>query len=86
MPTAHLNTRLSRKRISRLRLLYKLTDRELEACSLLAMRRTNREIAEAMGVSEPTARHHTESVLRKLGVRSRIDVARFMSVQTKGHA
>ena len=51
-----------------------LTAREREVAALLAARRTNAEVAAALGVSEHTARHHTERVLRKLGVRSRRDV------------
>ena len=41
---------------------------------LLASRRTNREIAVALGMSEHTARHHTESIMRKMGVSSRTEV------------
>lgn len=48
-----------------------LTAREQAVAALLTVRRTNREIAEALGMSEHTARHHTEGVLRKLGLRSR---------------
>ena len=42
---------------------------------LLAERRTNREIADALGVSASTARHHVEHVLGRLGV-TRRDVGR----------
>lgn len=52
-----------------------LTAREAEVATLLAQRRTNREIAEALGISERTARQHTERVLRKVGVDRRTDVA-----------
>lgn len=51
-----------------------LTPREEEVAALLAARRTNREIAEALDVSPHTARHHTEHVFDKLGVRSRREV------------
>jgi DNA-binding CsgD family transcriptional regulator len=49
----------------------RLTPREREVAALLAARRTNGEIAAALGVSPHTARHHTERVLRKYGVSSR---------------
>jgi len=48
-----------------------LTPREVEVLDLLAVRRTNAEIAERLSISPHTARHHVERVLRKLGVRSR---------------
>jgi len=55
----------------RLRARYGLTVRELQVASLLAHRFTNVEIARELNISPHTARHHTENVLTKLGVRSR---------------
>jgi DNA-binding CsgD family transcriptional regulator len=52
-----------------------LTRRERQVAGLLAYRHTNAEIAEQLGISEHTARNHVRHVLRKLGVRSRRDVA-----------
>jgi DNA-binding CsgD family transcriptional regulator/PAS domain-containing protein len=49
----------------------RLTARERQVAALLARRATNPEIAAALGVSPHTARHHTEHVLRKLGLSSR---------------
>jgi DNA-binding CsgD family transcriptional regulator len=54
-----------------LRARYGLTVRELQVASLLMHRLTNAEIARMLGISPHTARHHTESVLTKFGVRSR---------------
>lgn len=51
-----------------------LTPREAHIAELLARRATNREIAGELGISSHTARHHTERVLEKLGVRSRAAV------------
>lgn len=48
-----------------------LTAREAQVACFLAQRLTNDEIASALGISSHTARHHTESVLLKLGVTSR---------------
>lgn len=54
-----------------LRARYGLTVRELQVASLLMHRLSNAEIARMLSISPHTARHHTESVLAKLGVRSR---------------
>jgi DNA-binding CsgD family transcriptional regulator len=54
-----------------LRARYGLTLRELQVASLLMHRLTNTEIARMLSISPHTARHHTESVLAKFGVRSR---------------
>ena len=51
-----------------------LTRQEAHVARLLAERRSNREIAAALGISPHTARHHTERVLVKLGLHSRADV------------
>lgn len=48
-----------------------LTDRQTEVALLLARRLSNREIADALSISPHTARHHTEMVLRRLGISSR---------------
>jgi len=52
-----------------------LTGREVEVAYLLADRRRQGEVAAALGVSIHTARRHAESVMRKLGVSAREDVA-----------
>jgi DNA-binding CsgD family transcriptional regulator len=54
-----------------LRTAYGLTRREAEVARLLAAGASNAGIADALGVSPHTARHHTEKVLGKLGVTSR---------------
>jgi DNA-binding CsgD family transcriptional regulator len=59
-----------------LRARYGLTLRELQVASLLMHRLTNVEIARMLGISPHTARHHTESVLAKFGVRSRAALRR----------
>lgn len=57
-----------------MREVFRLTEREARVATLLARGRSNGEIARALGVSPHTARHHTESVLLKLGVHSRAGV------------
>jgi DNA-binding CsgD family transcriptional regulator len=62
-----------------LRERYRLTGRELQVASLLMHRLSNAEIARVLRISPHTARHHTESVLLKFGVRSRAAVRRLIS-------
>ncbi|MGE5290783.1 MAG: response regulator transcription factor [Micromonosporaceae bacterium] len=57
-----------------LRSRFGLTGREAQVAGRLAARRTNREIAAELHISEHTARRHTERVLLKLGVRHRENV------------
>jgi DNA-binding NarL/FixJ family response regulator len=52
-----------------------LTPREAEVLSLVAAGRTNRQIGEALFVSEKTASVHVSNILRKLGVNTRVDAA-----------
>ena len=54
-----------------------LTEREVEVARLVAAGRTNREIAEALVVSERTVTTHLDHIFGKLGVSSRTAVATF---------
>jgi DNA-binding CsgD family transcriptional regulator len=56
--------------------LAELSKRELEIAAEVADRKTNREIAAALFVSEKTVESHLRTIFRKLGVSSRVDVAR----------
>ena len=56
-----------------------LTVREVQVACLLVQRLTNDEIAGILGISSHTARHHTESILLKVGVRSRRSLHRAMT-------
>jgi ATP/maltotriose-dependent transcriptional regulator MalT len=62
--------------------LASLTGRELEVAGLVADRKTNREIAEELVLSEKTIESHLRNVFAKLGVGSRVEVAR--AVETHG--
>ncbi|MFD9890979.1 ATP-binding protein [Amycolatopsis sp. NPDC059027] len=53
-----------------------LSPREREVAGMLAEGRTNREIADGLFLSPRTVEQHVAKVLRKLGARSRTDVAR----------
>jgi DNA-binding CsgD family transcriptional regulator len=52
-----------------------LTPRELDVLALLAQGRTNRQIGEALFISEKTASVHVTNLLRKLSVPNRIEAA-----------
>ena len=54
-----------------------LTPRELEVVKLIAEAYTNRQIAETLKVSEKTVESHRANVLSKLGMRDRVELARY---------
>jgi DNA-binding CsgD family transcriptional regulator len=56
-----------------------LSPREAQVALLLAERRSNLEIARALGISPHTSKRHTERVLGKLGVSSRRAVGAVVS-------
>lgn len=58
-----------------LRERYGLTARQAEVARLLARGRSNREIANRLGISPHTARHHAQRVLEKVGAPSRKPLA-----------
>jgi DNA-binding CsgD family transcriptional regulator len=62
-----------------LRAAFGLTNAEARVAGLIARGHSNAEVARALYISPHTARRHTESVLRKLGIRSRTAVAARLS-------
>jgi len=54
-----------------------LTPRELEVVKLIAEAYTNRQIAETLRLSEKTVESHRGNVLSKLGMRDRVELARY---------
>ena len=54
-----------------------LSERELEVLFLVSQGKSNREIAEVLGLSEKTARNHVSNLLEKLGKSNRIELATF---------
>lgn len=53
----------------------RLTPRELEVARLVARKRSNADIARALGVSVRTVDHHVEATFSKLGIRARWQLA-----------
>ncbi len=54
-----------------------LTEREREVLALIARGYTNKQIAEALYVSEKTARNHVSHILEKLGLSRRSEAAAY---------
>jgi predicted ATPase/DNA-binding CsgD family transcriptional regulator len=58
-----------------------LSRREVEVARLIAQGKTNREIAEALVITEGTAANHVNHILTKLGFTSRAQIAVWVSKQ-----
>jgi DNA-binding NarL/FixJ family response regulator len=58
-----------------------LTARELQVARLLAQASSDRQVADALGISVRTAGVHVHRVLAKLGLRSRWQVADWLAAQ-----
>jgi DNA-binding NarL/FixJ family response regulator len=58
-----------------------LTAREREIAELVAEGRTNREVAEQLVLSAKTIEAHLRNIYAKLGVRSRVELTRRVSVR-----
>lgn len=56
---------------------YNLTKRELEVISLVTLGNTNREIAQALSISEETVKRHLANIFDKVGMSSRVELAMF---------
>jgi len=54
-----------------------LTPREMEVVKLIAEANTNRQIADALHVSEKTVESHRANLLSKLGMRDRVELVRY---------
>jgi DNA-binding CsgD family transcriptional regulator len=61
-----------------------LSPREREIAELVADRRTNREIAETLVLSEKTIESHMRNIFRKLSASSRVQVARLVERARQG--
>ncbi|MFD7070895.1 helix-turn-helix transcriptional regulator [Streptomyces sp. NPDC059913] len=54
-----------------------LTPREVDVLLMLSRAASNREIGRALGIAERTVKAHLTSIMKKIGVRSRTEVAIF---------
>jgi non-specific serine/threonine protein kinase len=63
---------------------HQLTPREREVAALVADGLTNPQIAERLFISPGTVRTHVERILGKLGLTSRVQVARWFAEATRG--
>jgi len=54
-----------------------LTDREKQVLKLVAEGKSNKEVAEVLGIGVKTAMSHREHVMEKLGVHNRTELVRF---------
>ena len=61
-----------------------LTGRELETANLVLDRRTNPEIAAELFLSIKTVETHMRNIFRKLGARTRVEVARIVEQAQAG--
>jgi len=52
-----------------------LTKRERQVAELVATGMSTKQVAATLNISFHTARHHTERVFAKLGLRTRVEVA-----------
>jgi DNA-binding NarL/FixJ family response regulator len=59
-----------------------LTPQELQVALLVAEGATNREAAAALFITPKTIETHLQAVYRKLGIRSRVELARRVSSRT----
>ena len=54
-----------------------LSPRELEVLKLIAEAHTNKQIAETLHLAEKTVESHRANLLRKLGMRDRVELVRY---------
>jgi DNA-binding NarL/FixJ family response regulator len=61
----------------------KLTERELDVLQRVANGMTNREIANALAISENTVKKHLRNILAKLHLQNRVQAALYARQQTR---
>jgi DNA-binding NarL/FixJ family response regulator len=56
-----------------------LSSRELDVAELISVGRSNKEIAQALTISEPTVKKHVGHILEKLGLQDRLQVGLYVA-------
>jgi NarL family two-component system response regulator LiaR len=74
-------TRLSQQRAEDMKVFSELTEREREVLKLVAEGKRNREIGEALYITEKTVKNHISSILAKLHANDRTEAAMFAARQ-----
>lgn len=54
---------------------YDLTERELKILEILSQGKSNKEIADSLGISENTVEQHLKNIYEKLNVQNRTEAA-----------
>ncbi len=75
-----MQTELGQLRTFNVDRLTDLTERERRVCQLAKLTWTNAEIARELGITTRTVAFHMSNALRKLGLRSRKDLASLPSL------
>ena len=60
---------------SKINVIDSLTQREVENLKLIANGKSNKEIARKLGITEATVKVHNKNLFKKLGLKSRVEVA-----------
>jgi len=74
-------SRLSQQRAADMKVFSELTDREREVLVLVAEGKRNREIGDALFITEKTVKNHISSILAKLHANDRTEAAMFAARQ-----
>jgi two-component system nitrate/nitrite response regulator NarL len=82
--TQALATAIRRPQVSQQASIEALTGRELEILKLIAKGLSNKLIARELDISDGTVKVHVKHLLKKLGLRSRVEAAVWMINQDKG--
>ncbi|NMC14674.1 MAG: helix-turn-helix transcriptional regulator [Chloroflexi bacterium] len=56
-------------------ILNNLTERELEILEILSQGKSNKELADSLGISENTVEQHLKNIYEKLNVQNRTEAA-----------
>ncbi len=74
-PLAPILARSLRPSTQKASIIDTLTSRELENLKLIAGGKSNKDIANKLGITEATVKVHVKNLLKKLGVKSRVEAA-----------